>query len=589
MSVSPFFQEFLQSFNEQSLGLSIVKLNDLAVVAEYAVNRHGVAGLAERLGVPLGSIVVSINGQNLLAFGYERVASCLSAKPRPLVVGFRQLHVVGGPDESRYWQGYLKLRVGPRQWTGRFFILNSNHTLTSYPSRDVAHCTAADVTDVTEATVVYGATLKKLAGKELDEGHSHEGYFAILARGGERLLLRADSDMAMLDWAAALTVLLATEELNLNLGGDGLEPSGTSVAIGGGKSAVLSSSKANAKANALSCVKQGYLWKQGSQIGWSRRWVRLHGEGELKWFSDVPVDAEELCDGHIMTSQTTKVAVMESEEAADVFRDGEGWFPFTITSGTRRVVFRTRSEDTRAAWAHAMQLVIDGLFGDDRPRLINEIEKDKESSLHLRMERPMLIRDDPEAAYSLMIGEEYGHCTLENFRRIAGQSFLPLCDAFTADIVFEALVQESSQEEHAISQRERGGNGSFFSTLLGGMMTSASVSPDDLISRTVASAPLPGLERLKFEPFQRYVNSVFATTGVNNELWDSLRLRLGLHPLETLIHAEERVLSLPQNMPDNWTRAGLLVWADAGTLMLTDRHLLLHQSLTQSLKVVSLK
>ncbi len=48
---------------------------------------------------------------------------------------------------------------------------------------------------------------------------------------------------------------------------------------------------------------------------------------------------------------------------------------------------------------------------------------------------------DPGTAFSLIVGHEVGGCTKEAFSSIAGRFMLPLCDHFTADFVWDALVR----------------------------------------------------------------------------------------------------------------------------------------------------
>ncbi len=116
-----------------------------------------------------------------------------------------------------------------------------------------------------------------------------------------------------------------------------------------------------------------------------------------------------------------------------------------------------------------------------------------------------------------------------------------------------------------------------------------------MATRNVTAEPLFGEERVDFETFKLYI-SALSTSTKPSEAWISLKLKLGLHPLEVLV-AQEHAMLLPQL--DAGMKAPVLTLISrsatsygtgigSGYLFLTDRHLLFRVTLSQVVKVAPL-
>ncbi|CAN0373300.1 unnamed protein product, partial [Laminaria digitata] len=70
------------------------------------------------------------------------------------------------PGEARrYWQGYLRLKTGDSVWTGSFYVLREDGSLSSYASKDIQGQTPVKVLRVgSDCTVIHGDTYKQFLG-----------------------------------------------------------------------------------------------------------------------------------------------------------------------------------------------------------------------------------------------------------------------------------------------------------------------------------------------------------------------------------------------------------------------------------------
>ncbi|CAB1121398.1 unnamed protein product [Ectocarpus sp. CCAP 1310/34] len=106
----------------------------------------------------------------------------------------------------------------------------------------------------------------------------------------------------------------------------------------------------------------------------------------------------------------------------------------------------------------------------------------------------------------------------------------------------------------------------------------------DTASDGVANTEL----RLTFDVFRRYSEALSRAfrPSDSHPSWEDLRIRLGLHPLESLIMGEEFVAEVPRSSSSQLDLMALAGWS--GNLFLTDRHLLLHFPKRQQARVVPL-
>ncbi|CAM9089709.1 unnamed protein product, partial [Chrysoparadoxa australica] len=337
-------------------------------------------------------------------------------------------------------------------------------SLCAYPGKDISNCEPVDVAHVEECTVIHGDLLRQFAGKlleaEHDDGALWTTTFALLVEE-QLLFLRADSPQAKLDWVAALTVLFCIHDLKMVPGkGSG----GGTVAVGSKRSRVSN------------LVKQGYLLKRhGSRLWddkaikavkaggakqaqpWSMTWLVLHDDGRLRWYSQIPADASEVPNGSL--SVMGAVVTMDNAQLLQHLREeevsGDNCSPFIIRTGTRLLCLRAKTEKERKDWLTAVSTV-----GECRTELYPDLRRNLEThhreALQAIQADPQLLFDEPERAYSLMVGNRAG-VSRRGFVRVAGQHFVPLCDAFTAGAVYDALTQ--GKEAGAAPTNPLGGMG----------------------------------------------------------------------------------------------------------------------------------
>eukprot|EP01084_Bolivina_argentea_P177877 307588_1 len=150
---SPFFNEYVYICPEGHPPLDLVNVAGLPVVKSGDE-------------IPHGSILVSVNKSNTMPDSYDETIKRVQSATRPVELTFRQLHTACGVKGMvdgcrRSWQGFLRVRTGPGQWTGRFYVLQENSILACYPVKDVDACTVIETVNVTQATLIYGIRLQQ--------------------------------------------------------------------------------------------------------------------------------------------------------------------------------------------------------------------------------------------------------------------------------------------------------------------------------------------------------------------------------------------------------------------------------------------
>lgn len=633
---NPFFQEFSHTFTGP-IGLCIRKINHLPVVQGHVRTKHGFKSPAEKWGVPLGCVVVAVNREYTLAMSFDQALSRLKSSGRPLSVTFRQLHAAEDPSKPRrYWQGYLRQRVPPRDqmWTGRFYVLREDFSLASYPSRDISSNDPVDVIDISSATTVHGDVLKQFRGGllagEVDDAHFWATTFAVLVEE-QIIFFRTDTPEAKLDWLSAIAVLVASGDSGIVADRSSIDAgilserfgspdssrsatednisvtdsiltastttptagiatnSSTYVAIsthtGEGGGTVAIGSVAPAKV-----IKQGYLakrggsklWeasalhhaKQGLKLQpWSQRWMVAHNSGRLLWYPNVPSDSTEVPNGFLALKGAH--VSYDTAELSLHLRDDElapGWGYPFLVRTATQLLFLRTKTEKER---DEWILVLEGLGTEDPSEEL--WGKDGKLIRELKHSREKAIEEYTEHPDSIFKDPEGAYSHL-----------VGLEPGGVSKVEFEAVAGQhfialcdsySAGTVFEALATDRGGApgdqelGQSLSQSVNSLMTETGES-DDLGTRLICATPLAGSGslRLSYKAFERYIQALQQTVK-HSEVWDDLRVKLELDPFEVLIRQESSVKE----------SGGL---ATQGTLYLTDRHIILQ--LNREVRVIPL-
>lgn len=456
-SSTPFFQEFHAVMRDESLGLLMRPMNELAVVEGLKEGTSSSA--AKRAGVTAGSILVAVNGAEVAKTGFDVAIGLVKKAGRPVRLGFRRLHAVRDPGyrSRRMWQGYLFARFSAgRSWTGRFYVLREDGELRAYAGKECSE-------HVAESRVAVGSSVR-YSERDVAEAARASGDLGDDGRGslGPRALavpvyadnnelrwefFKTESADSLLDWIAALTTLAVAAKVGKNMLSEqhavGADHQSTKKILrqgylwmktgigddksssGGGAGGGLAASSNNiAAAAAIDLATRLEPWR--------RRWFALLESDDgrrLVWYEAPPDDESEVPNGSCLLDRNRGVVISSHDEPSVDFS--------VLSSDTADASLKLRGLSVEDAHEWVCVLSSEDGGGDDEGKRAARRRRRRS----LRAMESATVLKAPDRAFSLLVPvDRFGGVDKNEWRSGAAKHFTILCDLYTSDIVFDALA-----------------------------------------------------------------------------------------------------------------------------------------------------